>query len=466
MKQALNILIAYLTCTDPVIQNKWLNLLHSFWHKDSGWLLKSITTVSGGYRFTVVDGDGNETSHDINIPTLPNSQPISFIQDLQSTLDAKVDKVPGKGLSTQDFTTALKIKLESLENYVHPEFHQISDIEGLQSFLDNLPNTYESISNKGAANGYTPLDSTGKIPQTYLPAVTITETFVVGNETEMLASPAQTGDVAVRTDESKSYILQGTDPSVIGDWQELLSPTSGVNSVNGLNGAVTLDLSFSNGSLSLTGGNTVDLDTRYSQLGHTHVWGDITGKPTTLAGYGITDAYPLVGNPSGFLTSFDITTQTDPKYLRSDESDTMDGSLTVKGTMLLQSPSYIKSEVDQVDSALIRMDVTSDTPYGNITVIGNGEYSGLGSLRILIEGTEKYRFHNSGNFSIGNVNDIYKLDVSGTGRFTGNLTAPNIITNETDTYASTSKVEKMIPLSQAEYDAIGTKNASTLYVII
>lgn len=29
----------------------------------------------------------------------------------------------------------------------------------------------------------------------------------------------------------------------------------------------------------------------------------LTGKPTTLAGYGITDAYPLTGNPSGFITS-------------------------------------------------------------------------------------------------------------------------------------------------------------------
>lgn len=32
-------------------------------------------------------------------------------------------------------------------------------------------------------------------------------------------------------------------------------------------------------------------------------WSDITGTPTTLSGYGITDSYPLSGNPSGFLTS-------------------------------------------------------------------------------------------------------------------------------------------------------------------
>lgn len=32
-------------------------------------------------------------------------------------------------------------------------------------------------------------------------------------------------------------------------------------------------------------------------------WSTITGKPATLSGYGITDAYPLSGNPSSFLTA-------------------------------------------------------------------------------------------------------------------------------------------------------------------
>ena len=39
------------------------------------------------------------------------------IQNLPKTLDNKVDKVEGKGLSTEDFTTALKNRLESLQNY-------------------------------------------------------------------------------------------------------------------------------------------------------------------------------------------------------------------------------------------------------------------------------------------------------------------------------------------------------------
>lgn len=125
-----------------------------------------------------------------------------------------------------------------------------------------LDGRYELLSNKGIANGYAPLDSGAKIPQSYLPQIAIVETFVVASEATQLALVAQQGDVAVRTDLNKSFILQGTDPSLIGDWQELLSPTDLVQSVNGLQGTVTLNLAFNSGTgdLSITGGNTVNLN--------------------------------------------------------------------------------------------------------------------------------------------------------------------------------------------------------------
>jgi hypothetical protein len=93
---------------------------------------------------------------------------------------------------------------------------------------------------KGANSGVATLDSTGKIPTTQLPNLAITETFVVNSQAAMLALTAQMGDVAVRTDVSKSFILAGSDPSVLSNWQELLSPASPVQSVNGKTGTVTL----------------------------------------------------------------------------------------------------------------------------------------------------------------------------------------------------------------------------------
>ena len=53
----------------------------------------------------------------------------------------------------------------------------------------------------------------------------------------MLAlSTAERGDVAVRTDLNKSFILKGDDYSKLEDWQELLTPTDAVLSVDGRNG--------------------------------------------------------------------------------------------------------------------------------------------------------------------------------------------------------------------------------------
>jgi hypothetical protein len=49
----------------------------------------------------------------------------------------------------------------------------------------------------------------------------------------------------------------------------------------------------------------------YAAINHTHSFASLTSKPTTLSGYGITDAYPLTGNPSGFLTAY---TETDPVW--------------------------------------------------------------------------------------------------------------------------------------------------------
>lgn len=94
---------------------------------------------------------------------------------------------------------------------------------------------------KGAAGGVAELDGSGKVPTAQLPALAITETYVVASEAAMLALTAQKGDVAVRTDLNKSFILAGTDPTALADWKELLTPTDAVLSVNGQTGSVSLD---------------------------------------------------------------------------------------------------------------------------------------------------------------------------------------------------------------------------------
>jgi hypothetical protein len=99
--------------------------------------------------------------------------------------------------------------------------------------------TPQNVVEKNQPEGYAGLDMEGKIYLSQLPAIAINNTFVVADEEAMLLLEAETGDVAVRLDESKSYILAGEYSSDLSDWQELLTPVSPVTSVFGRTGNVT-----------------------------------------------------------------------------------------------------------------------------------------------------------------------------------------------------------------------------------
>ena len=93
----------------------------------------------------------------------------------------------------------------------------------------------------GTASGNVPvLDTNGKLIESILPAIAIVDTFVVASQAAMLALNAQKGDVAIRTDISKSFILQNTPASTLANWQELRTPADNVLSVNGKTGTVIL----------------------------------------------------------------------------------------------------------------------------------------------------------------------------------------------------------------------------------
>jgi len=99
---------------------------------------------------------------------------------------------------------------------------------------------------KGVANGLAELDGSGLVPTHHLPALAITTTQVVASQAAMLALTAQIGDVAVRTDVNKSFILTATPATTLANWQELLTPTDSVLSVDGSTGAVSLSGTYLN----------------------------------------------------------------------------------------------------------------------------------------------------------------------------------------------------------------------------
>ena len=141
-------------------------------------------------------------------------------------------------------------------------------------------------------------------------------TALAGSTTEQINKSHLTTALASYATESwvsgKNYAVKATTLAGYGI-------TDGINavSVTGTGNAVTA-ASISGHTLTLTKGST------FSLSGHKHAWSDITsGKPTTLSGYGITDAY--------------TKTDADSRYVNV-SGDTMTGLLTlgassgIKGT--------------------------------------------------------------------------------------------------------------------------------------
>ena len=112
------------------------------------------------------------------------------------------------------------------------------------------------VAEKGAANGVATLDANSKIPANQLPAIAISETYVVASEAAMLALDAQVGDVAIRTDISTTFILAEAPASTLANWEEMLAPGGGVTSID-IDGGTT-GLTTSGGPVTSTGTITLD----------------------------------------------------------------------------------------------------------------------------------------------------------------------------------------------------------------
>lgn len=94
----------------------------------------------------------------------------------------------------------------------------------------------------GTSEGNVPVIGAGnKLDASILPAIAITDTFEADSEEAMIGLSAQQGDVCVRSDVNKSFILKNNEPSVAENWVELKTPTDAVLSVNGETGAVVLN---------------------------------------------------------------------------------------------------------------------------------------------------------------------------------------------------------------------------------
>lgn len=154
-------------------------------------------------------------------------------------------------IEIQDMFDAIVVHTDASNLTLDEKFESIGGFSGDYNDLSNKPDLtiYAETADLGTAAtcdtgtgaGNIPiLDSNGKLSDSILPALAISETSVVNSQAAMLALTAQVGDICVRTDLNKSYILKEDGASTLSHWQELLTPTDTVQSVNGHTGTVTL----------------------------------------------------------------------------------------------------------------------------------------------------------------------------------------------------------------------------------
>lgn len=122
---------------------------------------KQATLVSGTNIKTInnnsilgsgnIDIQGTGVDIDTSFPSTPSDTHVPSTKLVKNSLSDKVDKVTGKGLSTEDYTSSEKSKLAGIEtganNYTHPSSKQCSYSPDLSNYVpksdivDNLTST-------------------------------------------------------------------------------------------------------------------------------------------------------------------------------------------------------------------------------------------------------------------------------------------------------------------------------------
>lgn len=97
---------------------------------------------------------------------ITTEQLLYFKQKIDRLLDAKVDSVAGKGLSSHDLTDELYTKLLNADTGGSASAALVSAKE----YADSLATQKLDIAKKGVANGVAELDASGKVPSAQLPS--------------------------------------------------------------------------------------------------------------------------------------------------------------------------------------------------------------------------------------------------------------------------------------------------------
>jgi hypothetical protein len=192
--------------TDDVVSGTYLTINDASQTYTPLTKLSDYTLVSD---FNTLSG----TVNTINSKYIDNSKlstalsPYALTESVNTSLSKKVDKVNGKQLSTEDFTTALKNKLGSLSNY---------DDSAITNSINTLSsNVANAIALEKYYNGISKVTSVVNIPITYRlvlatisadSSLSLASVPSVGKEVHVIIHNTASKDIAVTIPNSGNYI--------------------------------------------------------------------------------------------------------------------------------------------------------------------------------------------------------------------------------------------------------------------
>lgn len=307
----------------------------------------------------------------------------------------------------------------------------------LQKTNANFTEVYGDLANKipltqrGAVNGVATLDAGGKIPSSQLPSLSLTTVSVVANSGAMIALVAQQGDVAIRTDLSKTFVRNASSNGDATDWTELQTPTDSVLSVAGRTGVITLtktDVGLANVD------NTSDANKPVSTATTTA----LDGKAATgiIAASGLTSATATItGRTTAGTGAVEELTGTQATALLNSFTLTSKGLVPAPSTLL---GKFLKDDGTWATpaTAVTFQDLSDTDNYSvgdsNKIVVVKNDGSGitLGPLYTTFAVTSHFHSFNSltdvADYSVGDANKVVKINSSGTGVDLGLLTAASL----------------------------------------
>lgn len=373
----------------------------------------------------------------------------------------KVDKVTGKGLSDENYSTSEKGLVATIVN-------KVDKVTGKGLSTNDYDNTEKAkvafalqTSQIGQPLGVAGLDDNGQVPSVNLPSY-VDDVIEVADLTALNALPPSekmSGKIYITLDTNKSYrwsgsvfvyITSGAVDSVAGKTGVITlvkadvglpladnteDATKNVLSATKLTTARTINGVAFNGTSNITivdatkepsfskntafNKNFGTVANTVAEGNHQHTFAQLTAKPTTLVGYGITNAVPYTGatsdlNMGTFKGSFGGL-------------NVLSSSSNTPGTITLSSysgPVLVGNSAGQIDfytnddSAITNRVVTSIKSIAEVNYAGNSAPTSLAFFTQKFNptgeaATEKMRVMSNGNVGIGTTTPTEKLQVTG-----------------------------------------------------